>query len=128
MVKDVLDLGLLSTTEAAGALRISYQTILAWIKSGRVPAVKIGKSYKVPRAALEKMMEQLDTSTFTMGTRFIIRPGELGNAKMTGNATITATMATEAGESVEGNFSLEDLKRLNDAAGANGEPMTLTRG
>lgn len=41
--------------EAAARLRLHRNTILAWIKDGRLRAVKPGKSYMIPRAALDEL-------------------------------------------------------------------------
>jgi excisionase family DNA binding protein len=46
-----------SVAEAAKILGISRNTAYDAVKSGQVPIVKIGRRLLVPRAALERMLE-----------------------------------------------------------------------
>ena len=47
----------LSVEEAARVLGISRNSAYAAAKSGELPALRIGRRYVVPRAALERMLE-----------------------------------------------------------------------
>ena len=48
--------GMLTTMEAAAALRLGYAATLAAIKRGDLPARKIGKSYRVRREDLAALV------------------------------------------------------------------------
>lgn len=58
---DVPDL--LSVTEAADVLRISRQRVLQLIEGGRIPAVKVGSTWAVPRASAEARRGQMATES-----------------------------------------------------------------
>jgi excisionase family DNA binding protein len=44
---------LLTVAEVASAMRVSTMTVYRLIKSGELPAVRVGRSYRVRGAALE---------------------------------------------------------------------------
>lgn len=47
----------MTASEAANELKISVNTLLKWVKEGRVPAVRIGgRKYLFSRVELEKLM------------------------------------------------------------------------
>lgn len=48
--------GLLTTMEAAVALRLGYAATLAAIKRGDLPARKVGKAYRVPQASIDALV------------------------------------------------------------------------
>jgi excisionase family DNA binding protein len=48
---------LLTVGEIAERLRIHSMTIYRWIDDGRLPAIRIGKQYRVRAADLEEMLE-----------------------------------------------------------------------
>ena len=50
----------LTVLELAAFLRISRKTAYLLVQSGRLPSVRVGSSYRIPRAALEQW---LDTAT-----------------------------------------------------------------
>lgn len=39
--------------EAADLLKVHYQTVRNWIKSGELRVVKIGRSYRIPKSQIE---------------------------------------------------------------------------
>lgn len=41
--------------EVAAMLGFDYWTILRWMKSGKLEAVKIGKGYRISKESLEKL-------------------------------------------------------------------------
>ncbi len=43
------------TREAAAALAVSRNTILNWIRAGHLRAAKFGKTYRIPREAIERL-------------------------------------------------------------------------
>ena len=49
---------LLDLREVAGVLRIGRATIQRWAKQRKLPAVKVGKSYRLRRSDLESWYEQ----------------------------------------------------------------------
>jgi excisionase family DNA binding protein len=49
---------LLNVEDVAGYLGINQQTIWRWCREGRLPCMKIGKSWRIRRAALEDFLEQ----------------------------------------------------------------------
>lgn len=48
-----------STHEAAVQLNVSDNTILSWIKAGRLPAVKVGSRYKIAKKDLGNMKKKV---------------------------------------------------------------------
>jgi excisionase family DNA binding protein len=46
---------LLTVSQAAEALSASSQTIRNWIRGDRLPAVRIGNRFLIPRAEIERM-------------------------------------------------------------------------
>jgi excisionase family DNA binding protein len=53
---------LLTVEETAAELRIARRRIFEMIAAGELRSVKIGKSRRVPRAALEEYVEGLETA------------------------------------------------------------------
>lgn len=56
------DLELLTTTEAATALRVDPATIRRMIAAGDLPAVRVGRAYRVERAQLTAYTDRHRTS------------------------------------------------------------------
>lgn len=48
----------LTLEEVAGYLRVHYTTVRRWCREGELPAVKIGRTYRVRRADLDAWWEQ----------------------------------------------------------------------
>lgn len=46
---------LLYLKEIADELRVCVVTARRWVRSGRLPAVRVGRSYRVSREALEQL-------------------------------------------------------------------------
>ncbi|MDZ4371595.1 MAG: helix-turn-helix domain-containing protein [Phenylobacterium sp.] len=44
----------LTVKEAAGLLRTAEQTVYRWCRSGRIPAIKVGKEWRIPAAGLTR--------------------------------------------------------------------------
>ncbi|GMA36055.1 hypothetical protein GCM10025876_22590 [Demequina litorisediminis] len=40
-------------------------TVYRWVHAGEIPAVQFGRSYRVPRAAVEQFMEQAGYEGFS---------------------------------------------------------------
>lgn len=49
---------LLTVSDAAHYLKVSQMTIWRWCQSGRLPAFKIGREWRIERAALEDQMRR----------------------------------------------------------------------
>lgn len=49
----------LSAREVAKVLRVHHFTVLLWIKTGKLPAVRVGKRgrWRIHREQLEKLLE-----------------------------------------------------------------------
>jgi excisionase family DNA binding protein len=46
----------MTTSEAAERLGTTPQTIALYIRQGKIPAVRFGKEYRIPRAMLELLL------------------------------------------------------------------------
>jgi len=54
----IADSGLLTILEAAQMLRLGRSTLYELIYSGRLPSVKIGRSRRIPRDAVRKLVAE----------------------------------------------------------------------
>jgi len=77
----------LNTDEAATMLNVHPNTILRWIKSGKLPSSKIGSQYRIPREAIENRISRAG-----QGTRIIAVANQKG-----GVAKTTTVMKGAAG-------------------------------
>lgn len=59
-----------TVAEVADHMRVSNMTVYRLIKSGEMPAVRVGKSYRIRRRDLQSYLEASRTSA---------RSGDLGN-------------------------------------------------
>ena len=50
-----------TSSEAAEGFGISMQTIYSWMRSGKLRAVKIGKSWYIPKKAVSDLLENGDS-------------------------------------------------------------------
>lgn len=50
----------LTVAEVADMLRVSRMTVYRWVHAGDMPAVRFGRSFRVPAAAVETFMEQAE--------------------------------------------------------------------
>lgn len=58
---------LLSVDDVAGYLEVSKATIYHWCRQGRLPCLKIGKSWRIRRAALENFLHRGERSPTLSG-------------------------------------------------------------
>jgi excisionase family DNA binding protein len=50
---------LLTVMEAAAVLRIGRELAYRMVRTGEIPSIRLGKQYRVPRAALMKYLERV---------------------------------------------------------------------
>jgi excisionase family DNA binding protein len=55
--------GLLTVSEVASAMRVSNMTVYRLIKSGELPAVRVGKNYRLRESDLERFLEERSVRT-----------------------------------------------------------------
>ncbi len=48
----------LTVAEVAEMVRVSRMTVYRWVHAGELPAVRFGRSFRVPQQAVEQFMEQ----------------------------------------------------------------------
>jgi len=48
----------LTVAEVAQMCRVSRMTVYRWVHAGELPAVRFGKSFRVPEAAIVQFMEE----------------------------------------------------------------------
>ena len=48
---------LLTVAEVASGMRVSNMTVYRLIKSGELPAVRVGKGYRIRESALQRFLE-----------------------------------------------------------------------
>ncbi|MFP5359059.1 helix-turn-helix domain-containing protein [Demequina sediminis] len=48
----------LTVAEVADMVRVSRMTVYRWVHAGELPAVRFGRSFRVPQQAVEQFMEQ----------------------------------------------------------------------
>jgi len=59
--------GTLSLPAVARRLGVHRATAWKWVRRGRLPAVRVGHHYRVPRDIVEAMLHPVDASTDTPG-------------------------------------------------------------
>jgi excisionase family DNA binding protein len=59
--------GLLSAEDVAGYLGVGQVTVYRWCREGRLPCLKIGKSWRIRRSALEDFLRQGERSATLVG-------------------------------------------------------------
>jgi excisionase family DNA binding protein len=55
--------GLLTVAEVASAMRVSNMTVYRLIKSGELPAVRVGKNYRLRESDLGRFLEERSVRT-----------------------------------------------------------------
>lgn len=52
----------LTVEQVANALQVHWQTVLNYIKSGKLEALKLGKGYRISQEALDKFIQSNQTN------------------------------------------------------------------
>lgn len=47
----------ITSTEAAARLGTTRQTIALWIRQGKIPAIKLGQEYRIPRKEFDRLLQ-----------------------------------------------------------------------
>ncbi|MDN6351595.1 helix-turn-helix domain-containing protein [Yaniella sp.] len=55
----------MTVTEVADMMRVSRMTVYRMIHAGELPAVRFGRSYRVPLEAVESIVSDTDAATGT---------------------------------------------------------------
>lgn len=58
----------LTVAEVADVVRVSRMTVYRMVHSGELPAVRVGRSFRVPRSAVDQMLEDGSTWNASTGT------------------------------------------------------------
>jgi len=56
MARDLSDVRFLTVQEVADMMRVSTMTVYRLVHSGEVPAVRFGRSYRIPETAVEHLI------------------------------------------------------------------------
>lgn len=58
---DLSDVRFLTVAEVAELMRVSNMTVYRMVESGKLPAVRFGRSYRIPESALAQAIELPDS-------------------------------------------------------------------
>ena len=56
MARDLSDVRLLTVAEVADMMRVSTMTVYRLVKSGELPAIRFGRSYRIPESAVADIL------------------------------------------------------------------------
>lgn len=62
------DTRFMTVTEVAEMMRVSRMTVYRMIHAGELPAVRFGRSYRVPESAVEQILQTGSTDSRATGT------------------------------------------------------------
>lgn len=65
MAENFADAKFMTVTEVAGMMRVSRMTVYRMIHAGDLPAVRFGRSYRVPQEAVQAIISDTDAATGT---------------------------------------------------------------
>lgn len=55
---DTPDMTLLTVAEVADTMRVSRMTVYRMVHSGELPAIRFGRSYRIPAVAVEELLRR----------------------------------------------------------------------
>lgn len=61
MSRDLSDVRLLTVAEVADMMRVSTMTVYRLVKSGELPAIRFGRSYRIPESAVADILGLSDS-------------------------------------------------------------------
>ena len=64
---DLSDVRFLTVAEVADMMRVSTMTVYRLVKSGELPAVRFGRSYRIPETAVEAAVQLPDARSNRAG-------------------------------------------------------------
>lgn len=62
MAHDLRDVRFLTVAEVAHMMRVSRMTVYRMVHSGELPAIRFGRSFRVPESAVDQALEVLGPS------------------------------------------------------------------
>lgn len=65
MAENFANAKFMTVTEVADMMRVSRMTVYRMIHAGELPAVRFGRSYRVPLEAVESIVSDTDVATGT---------------------------------------------------------------
>lgn len=68
----------LTVGEVAEYMRLSRMTVYRMIERGEIPALRVGRSFRVPKAALDNVLERTIENwerSYNTGSQFLEKPG-----------------------------------------------------
>ena len=64
---DLSDVRFLTVAEVAEMMRVSNMTVYRLVQSGKLPAVRFGRSYRIPESAVAAAIELPDSRPIQVG-------------------------------------------------------------
>ncbi len=65
MTENFANAKFMTVTEVADMMRVSWMTVYRMIHAGELPAVRFGRSYRVPLEAVQSIVTDTDAATGT---------------------------------------------------------------
>ena len=65
MAENFANAKFMTVTEVADMMRVSRMTVYRMIHAGDLPAVRFGRSYRVPQEAVQAIVSDMDAATGT---------------------------------------------------------------
>lgn len=62
MVDNQAPLRFLTVQEVADTMRVSSMTVYRMVHAGQIPAIRFGRSFRIPESALDQLVDQLGGS------------------------------------------------------------------